>query len=377
MTNNTFIYILLLLLLVGHFVPQSEAWSSSEDSIRKIPLFERRIEQVCRDHDPLPLSGRRRFLSTLGFATALGLLITPSPSVAVPRAVGGAEQACREAGDCLQRLELDGAIGWTWGGKDRCDASDPRCGPDGQLRDSPAAAAPVPNIRNAEITHVVQIDMVIGRNETGKLRLGLFGNDCPQSVQQLVSFLSTTGLTTASKAVLENSIGAASLPVSLRRGGIVNLIVPFQRIELGVPSQAAAYAKSVGRVRAGDNFIPQPRPRERLVSRGEPFLQPHNAAGLVSIPGDGIGYGNGLGTPDDEIFANAFQITAAPVPSMDQEKRRVVGQLLDDDSMAFLARIASLPAKKGLKGIIPGQNAGPPLLRVVVTNVKVESLAPA
>lgn len=374
-------YIYILLLATVYTVRQSRAWSVLDEVGRRTPLSEHRAKQSCPQQplDPKLPSSRRQVLSNLGFAatttTFMGLLIAPSPSMAVTRAVGGAEQACREAGDCLQRLELDGAIGWTWGGKDRCDASDPRCGPDGQLREAPFASAPVPTVPDAEITHLVEINVVVGRNETGKLRLGLFGKACPQSVQQLVSFLSTTGLSTANNDILENSIGAATLPVSLRRGGVLNSIVPYQRVEFGVPSQAAAYAKSVGRARAGDNFRPQPRPQERI-SQSEPFLVLHNAAGLVSIPKDGIGYGTGLATPaDDEIFANAFQITAAPVPSMDQEKRRVVGQVMDDASMAVLARLASLPTKKGFKGVIPGQNAGPPLLRVVITNVKAEELA--
>ena len=68
----------------------------------------------------------------------------------------------------------------------------------------------------------------------------------------------------------------------------------------------------------------------------------------------------------------AFQITASAVPDMDREGRKVIGQLLDEPSMAFLARLAQLPTNKGLKGIIPGQDGGPPLLKVVVTDVQVQ-----
>ena len=69
----------------------------------------------------------------------------------------------------------------------------------------------------------------------------------------------------------------------------------------------------------------------------------------------------------------AFQITASAVPAMDREGRKVIGQVLDDSSMAFLARLAQLPTNKGLKGIIPGQDSGPPLLKVVVTDVEVQT----
>ena len=100
----------------------------------------------------------------------------------------------------------------------------------------------------------------------------------------------------------------------------------------------------------------------------------HSCAGLLSIPKSGLGYG-GTFDSDDEAFASSFQITAAENPSMDREGRKVIGQLMDDSSMEVLARLSSLATKKGLKGIIPGQDAGPPLLKVVVTDVAILSTA--
>ena len=41
---------------------------------------------------------------------------------AVERAVGRAEKSCCEEGKCLEKFDIDGAVGWNWGGKDRCDA---------------------------------------------------------------------------------------------------------------------------------------------------------------------------------------------------------------------------------------------------------------
>ena len=57
---------------------------------------------------------------------------------------------------------------------------------------------------------------------------------------------------------------------------------------------------------------------------------------------------------------------------MDRESRKVIGQLMDESSMAFLARLAGTPTKKGLKGIIPGQNAGPPLVKTSITAVTLQ-----
>lgn len=73
-------------------------------------------------------------------------------------------------------------------------------------------------------------------------------------------------------------------------------------------------------------------------------------------------------------FYPAFEITAGSVPSMDKEGRRVIGQVLDSESMAVVARLATLPTKKGLKGVIPGQNSGPPLLKVTVQDVAVKAI---
>ena len=62
---------------------------------------------------------------------------------------------------------------------------------------------------------------------------------------------------------------------------------------------------------------------------------------------------------------------------MDKEGRKVIGQVMDEPSMAFLARLALLPTNKGIKGIIPGQDGGPPLIKVVVNDVEVKKIPPS
>lgn len=42
--------------------------------------------------------------------------------------------------------------------------------------------------------------------------------------------------------------------------------------------------------------------------------------------------------------------------------------------MANLARLASLPVEKGLKGFIPGEVSGPPLLKIRVQDVGVQKV---
>lgn len=284
------------------------------------------------------------------------------------------------------------AIRWSWGGKNRCDASDPKCGPDGQLRDSlPYEAVPKPTSR---ISQVVQISFNIGREESGVLRIGLYSDDgnnnninegdngggggyYSKSAEQFIQFV-TSGLRTTSSLVFESGMGVQSMPVSLQTGGILGQIVPQQRIDFGIPSQAAAFARSRGKSKAGDEFLPQPKPQPLDVVAVEQVIRTHDAAGLLSIPGKGIGYGGSGFASDDETFESAFQITAAAngVPSMEKEGRRVIGQLIDEESMISLARLSSLPTRKGFKGVVPGQNSGPPLLKVTISDIRVNRTGP-
>jgi cyclophilin family peptidyl-prolyl cis-trans isomerase len=227
---------------------------------------------------------------------------------------------------------------------------------------------PVPALTN-KITSKVEISFAIGRTDSGTIQLGLYGEDVPLSVAQFLTFV-TKGLVTTSEFDIENGMGVQSVPVSIGRGGILGEIVPNQRLDFGIPSQALAYARSLGISKAGDGFLAQPRPKPL----SEPFPRTHDVAGLLSVAGKGIGYGGSTFESDDECFDSSFQITSSAVPAMDnKEGRRVIGQVLDEQSMAFLARLASLPPRKGFKGVIPGQNAGPPLLSVKITNVLVSS----
>jgi len=286
-------------------------------------------------------------------------------------AVGSAESKCREKGNCLETFELDGAIGWQWGGKERCDASDPMCGADGRLREEALTGQSVPTKdADLEITHVIELTMTIGTGsnaDTGTMKMGLYGTKCPELVKEMTDLCGRTGIVTSQNLLL----GA---PVKLGEGcGSVTYIRPEERLEFGVFSQKVAYAKSIHQSKAPDEFVPQSRPSgERLeLVRGEPSSRVHDVAGLLSVPKDGIGYGGGLPVKDDDAYASAFQVTAASVPDMDKEGRKVIGQLLDSESMDLLARLAGSPTRK----MLPGQNGGTPLAKVRVDDCTVSSVA--
>jgi hypothetical protein len=318
-----------------------------------------------KDH---PIDFSRRAIVQQAFVAST-LIVAPSSCTAVTRAIGGAEEECRAAGNCLEIGEWDGAIGWSWGSRDRCDPSDPLCGTDGKIRDQPLTGEAVPDVTN-KVTHVVEMTYSVGRGESGVLRMGLYGFDAKDSVEQFLQFM-TRGLRTTSNLAFESGMGVETVPVSFTRGGILANIVPSQRLDFGIPLQSAAYARSKGLSRVSEAFMAQPRP----IQVDEPILRLHTVAGLVSIPGKGLGWGGTGFETDDECFESSFQITAAPCPSMDKkEGRRVIGQLMDQESMSNLARLATLPTKKGFKGVIPGQNAGPPLLKVPVAGISVTPL---
>ena len=341
---------------VSAFLPHLS--STTDKNVHFMSTSREDIESSCQ---------RRQMISNV---LLLGTCATILPANAAERAVGSAEVACREAGNCLQIGEWDGAVGWQWGGKDRCDALDPKCGPDGKVRDAPLTGEPVPN-KVGPITHEVVLQINIGRDEHGTLRFGLYGETCPKSVDQLVAFLSPSGLVTGSKLMLEDGYGVVSAAVTLNQGyGCLTGISPNERLVFGVPSQAAAYAKSIGSSKAGEAFQPQSRPKELV--NDERTARDHSVAGLISIPSEGLGYDNR--NSDDEAFTSAFEITAGAVPAMDKGNRKVIGQVLDAESMAFVARLASLPTKKGIKGIIPGQTSGPPLIKTAVKSVTLTTL---
>jgi len=323
-------------------------------------------------------TNRRRLLrsSSSAFASSLGLFVATDSALAVQQAVGLAEKRCQEKGNCLQNGDWDAAVGWQWGAKERCDPTDPKCGVNGKIRD--LKGSPVPPTLAAKITHTVQMRIKIGRgDEEGTLRFGLYGDSCPQSVGQLVQFLSPQGLLTSPLASYSyDSFSSLTQPVTLANSyglGGVTEIIPDKCVSLGVTSQGAAFARANGLNAPGPGFVAQPKPACPSIEK-ESSVRAHDHAGLISIPNKGIGYGGGDNKSDDEAFSNAFSITTtanAEKLSPLNSSRKVIGQVLDEESMAFLGRVAQLPTNKGFKGIIPGQDSGPPLIKTTVTKVTI------
>jgi len=316
---------------------------------------------------------------------AFGLFGTTA-NAEVMRAVGGAEIQCRKEGNCLERGELDGALGWEWGSKDRCDPNDPTCGVNGRkvLLDADTLDLSPPKIpEGADITDIIEIQVSIGKKESGVLKLGLFGNAFPEAVTQFKNFMdSKEGLFTNS-LVKESAdyYVTSQAPVNLCSNGFgsVNTIYPSERIAFGLTSQALGYAKEKSLNKIPTDFVPQQRPKELSSSSSASIIElHHDTAGLLSIPKRGLGY-TGYSPlskiSDDEIFTNAFSITTISSENNNNKNldkdNLVIGQILDSASMSTLNRISNIPTIKGFKGVIPGQDYGAPFLKVQVTSVSV------
>merc|ERR1712071_350565 len=187
----------------------------------------------------------------------------------------------------------------------------------------------------------------------GTMTIGLYGNNAPVAVNQMLDFMDPNkGLLTTSKLMLDEGYGVTSSPVSLYSDGTLNVIYPNERLDFGIPSQQIAYGKKMKLSRIPSDFIPQPRPsKNQQELKNERSIRLHDVAGLLSVPARGLGYGGTGFETDDEAYSSAFQITSTAVPSIDKkEDRRVIGQLMDVESMNVLARLSSMPTKKGLKG---------------------------
>ena len=381
----------LIVLLIAQYscrwVPVASSWmfSSAMKNYQLHRMTKENRDAIGSEHGIYNTTLFQDSKSSISRRTVLAVPLLVAVSIPIPskavvqQAVGSGEVNCRAKNNCLELGELDGAIGWGWGGKDRCDPNNPRCGTDGKLRETDIVGQPVPKVPTIisttgdsvpiRFTHIAAIQIEIGRGEVGVLKMGLYGNEFPENVQQFVNFLSETGFQTSSDA---STFGRQQPPVTLRRGGIVTSIVPTKVIELGVPVQSMAYARSLGRSKVDETFVPQPRPKD-VIPTTKP-LRTHECAGLISMPKKGLGYGGTGFESDDECYESAFLITANPVPTLDKDQL-VIGQILDADSMAFVERLANIPTKRGIRGVIPGQTSGPPLPKVVIREVQVAPLS--
>mmetsp|Transcript_44637 Transcript_44637/g.93674 ORF Transcript_44637/g.93674 Transcript_44637/m.93674 type:complete len:370 (-) Transcript_44637:162-1271(-) len=361
-------YILLVALLITTGVNSAAAFFAPIKSTpaRHHHLFasergDAKADVGCNESasSPFAVNTRRKWFRSIASPAAASLpyLLSSERASAAAAAAASADEKC-DPGDVICRQKKYDRFMDSF--QEESDAP-------------PSTVQPIPAVTN-RITYVVQMIIDIGERRDGNagyIRFGLYGNDCPGSVKQMLLFL-TRGISSMDRAALEDRLEVDSMPVSLGDGnGSVQNICSGTGIDFGVPSQSKAYSKSRGMRTAGPYFVPQNRPVPTL--EGEAFPRPHSVAGLISVPAKGIGYSAASSNSDlDEIYSSAFTITGGPVPALDkaQQQYRVIGQIIDDESMQFLDRLANLPLQKklGKSGLTP------PLLKVRVRDVDVQKV---
>ena len=244
------------------------------------------------------------------------------------------------------------ALGITWGGRDRCDASDPLCGPDGKLRGELPPPAPPPALpATAKVTDIVELDVRIGKQSAGTISIGLFGEASPENVRQVV-------------LLCENRYRSkpTDYPTGLTWGTATRVDQEDHSVSLGLArdDQAAAYARRLDLRKAPDDFQPADPPDQNE----EDNELTENIAGMVSVSKGGLSRDLELvlSSANSEPQADGF---GALMEAM-KPKKVVVGAVLNSESMAILARLSSLPVQRYAGGL-PGRN-GKPMLRVYITS---------
>jgi len=300
------------------------------------------------------------------------------PASAAELAIGSSERDCRKRGDCLETGNLDGALGFNWGGRDRCAASDPTCTTGGAKVESLNAVdfSPPSAPGGEAVSWIVSLTVEVAR-ETAEVRIGLFGDS--SRADQLLSVFSGKGFVTGPRLELEPGLGVTSSPLRVVDGAatLTALDTQTQRMQFGIKSQAVSFARRQGLRKAPDDFVPQPRPRPLpQEAAGPAALSSRPAPGLLLMDRRGLGWLDEA-VDDDEAFSSLFELTGWGRDKAREDAGRVaVGKCMDEESMRVLHRLATLPVNKKFAGIV-GATKGPPLVGVKILSARLEEIAAA
>ena len=242
----------------------------------------------------------------------------------------------RAVGTPNKELDLDAALGISWGGASRCDAADPSCVTDGGTGEF-ATAQPVPQPAG-RIGGVATLRISIAGNDEGLLRIGLY-SETPVA--------SETFALLAQGAYKDTT---ESTPASLD-GTTWRVEKPFVCMSQSASSQELAYRRRTGSRKTPADFLANTP--QKIKPEAPPSVLP---AGALSVSKNGPG-------PDLD-----FALSFAP---SDGKGRYAVGSLLDDASMKLLARLGSLPVVSSRAAL--GGKAGQPLVKVVVVDASFDN----
>ena len=242
----------------------------------------------------------------------------------------------RAVGTPNKELDLDAALGISWGGASRCDAADPSCVTDGGTGEF-ATAQPVPQPAG-RFGGVATLRISIAGNDEGLLRVGLY---------------SATPVASETFALLAQGAYKAteeSTPAGLD-GTTWKVDKPFVCMTQSASSQELAYRRRTGSRKTPADFLASTPQKIKPEAPSMPL-----PAGALSVAKSGPG-------PDLD-----FALSFAP---SDGKGRYAVGSLLDDASMKLLARLGSLPVVSSRAAL--GGKAGQPLVKVVVVDASFDN----
>ena len=256
----------------------------------------------------------------------------------------------------MEKGDLDGAIGYVWGAKDRCDALGNGvilggCS-DGGLTSSEGPVVHLPPVSDSKLDSTLDIAIGLGparSEEIYPIRIGILRNTDAKLRDQVKDLLSGAGF----------GIGKGFIPVKLAEGGSITNVKSKQSIGIGVKSQLVGYKKQNNVRKLPDNLslmgrVTKLSSKSSLVDTGDDF---GTHFGLVVAPRLGIGYGvTGsdslvrMTVKDDELYARCFRILTEPESKI-QRGESIVGVVIDDggDGMV-ITKMSSLPLSKGLFG---------------------------
>lgn len=202
----------------------------------------------------------------------------------------------------------------TWGGSERCDPTDAACRQGGRVAEAGEIALRVPEPR-ATVTDRAMLDLSLDRKPAGTFALGLYGAECPRSVETFLSLC---------RGDLATRVGEA--PAGYAGSSIV-------RIDRGKSAVGGGLTQAGG---MAELVLGETKPRFQPVvpaPNDEPGVGGHDAPGLLSMRRGG--------------GAVEYMLTLGPGPSRDLDREWIViGQVLDSASLELLARLNLLPVNR-------------------------------
>mmetsp|Transcript_6598 Transcript_6598/g.20603 ORF Transcript_6598/g.20603 Transcript_6598/m.20603 type:complete len:321 (+) Transcript_6598:23-985(+) len=262
-------------------------------------------------------------------------VVFPKQSTRGQRAVGAPNP---------EGVDIDAALGISWGGRDRCDAADPECGAQGRLGGSDAPLLEPPGLTRKP-RRVARLRISIANEDAGVLLVGLRDD---------VEAADVFGALASREFAADDAD-----PAGLVDGGVEWCIRPA-RVTLAATAQAQelAFRRRYGLRKTPENFQAATMAKALVAKPSSAFTREDDdptQPGLLVVANSGPG-------PRLEF---AFVGPAAARADRRRDDSVVVGALLDEDSVRLLTRLANLPVVADRAAL--GGKACRPIVKLAVS----------